>query len=1391
MGEILENNGQLPDESILKTIPGLAFVRQKDKGLQQRLNREILLMDEIPQPLPQEIEETPGNSLQPTDLAYVIYTSGSTGKPKGVLVRHNNLVNQLAGLQKDFALDSSIHYMLLTALTFDVSLMHIFSPLTTGAKLFLPEEQTKKDPVQLWQFVLKKRIDILNTVPAFMELLLRDLPAGVYLRYLFIGGDILSKELYSRLARTLPAVEIINIYGPTETTINAALYRCRAGTLDESAGTIPIGKPLPNYRIYILDRNFSLAPIGAVGELCIAGAGTARGYLNNPELTKEKFCLRRPGGALFEKTAPVKHLDSPRKNFSLEMPRGSSYRSNRSYRSYISYLSYKTPGKIHMPRQSHHLPLTIYRTGDLASWLPDGNIEFHGRIDRQVKIRGIRIEPGEIENRLLAHERIQEAIVTVQQDNQGNKRLCAYYRETRQQEPQLWPSIGEYFIWDDLMYYAMTHDESRNKRFQAAINRHVRDKVVLDVGTGRDAVLARFCAQAGAKKVYAVELLEQACQAARQTVKKLGLQDKIQVIQGDITKVKLPGKVDVCVANQCGTIGSSEGAIILHNIALRHLEDHGVVIPAKCITKMAAISLPAALHSSMGFAQLPGRYVEKIFQQYGHQFDLRLCIKNFPRTHIVSTTGVFENLNFSEINEIENSTRICLTLREDAVIDGFLLWLNLYTFDHDDGLIDTLAEEYVWLPLLVPVFSPAVKVTQADTIEVECLRTLSENGLSPDYRVRGKVKRARGEDIEFDYGMPRVGLAVQHHPFYEKLFNDGKIHLPAEQQSIGPDALRDYLSGQLPGYMVPSDFIRLEKFPMTAAGKIDIHALPGFHHREIESHIDQAPRDNLEKKLAEIWGEVLQLPPGAEIGIDNNFFHMGGNSLSAIVLTGEVHKIFDIRIPLATLFQSPTIGGLARYIRETAKEKHMARHQHIPIQPVEEKEYYKCSFAQKRLYIEQQKEIDSMAYNMPVNLELEGEPDKNKLERVFKSLLQRHENLRTSFEVLGDNVVQKIHRDIQFEIKYYPDPKSQELRVKSCIDSFIRPFDLSRAPLLRVGMIELPGKEDRYLLMVDMHHIITDGISMAILVKEFSALYPGRGLPAVKTRYRDFSEWQNRLFRSPEIKKQEEYWLKQYEDNVPVSDLPTDYPRSCAPGFKGETFASEIDGKKTAQIRQLVSETGTTLHILLLAVFTILISKYSGQEDIVVGFGVSGRRHSDLEHVMGMFVNMTPARNQPQKNMSFIEFLQKVKTNALDAYENQDYPFEELLKKLNLQGKTGTRPFFDVVFQTQNVRIPGFEIKGLAIKPYEYDENKTIRFNFLFTILETGDKTGDRLDIRILYSPGLFKPSTVQKIAENFREVIDQVLDNNNIQLEHITISNIFVEVESTIFKEDHSDFTF
>ncbi|MCP5050905.1 MAG: polyketide synthase, partial [bacterium] len=280
--------------------------------------------------------------------------------------------------------------------------------------------------------------------------------------------------------------------------------------------------------------------------------------------------------------------------------------------------------------------------------------------------------------------------------------------------------------------------------------------------------------------------------------------------------------------------------------------------------------------------------------------------------------------------------------------------------------------------------------------------------------------------------------------------------------------------------------------------------------------------------------------------------------------------------------------------------------------------------------------------------------------------------------------VQRVHDKVEFAIEYYEPNQDQPAPRAPRPASFVRPFDLSNAPLLRVGLTEL--EQEKHILLVDMHHIITDGTSMAILIEEFMALYSGRELPPLRLQYKDYSEWQVRTngSRGAIIKNQEEYWLKRFSDSIPQLDFPTDYTRPEEWNYAGDAIVFEIPPQKTAKIKEMVLETGTTLYIVFLAVTSIVLSKYTMRQDIVVGTGVAGRTHADLEHVIGMFVNMLAIRSYPRENKGFHEFLEEVRENALDAFENQDYQFDELVKRLNLTGESGRNPLFDVEFTFQN-----------------------------------------------------------------------------------------------------------
>jgi amino acid adenylation domain-containing protein len=962
-----------------------------------------------------------GRNSQPNDLAYIMFTSGTTGKPKGVMTHQAGMLNHLYAKINDLSINAGDIIAQTVTACFVISIWQFLAALLTGGSICIICKEITLDPTRFLRVLQRQQVTVLEIVPSLITTLLEAAlqetnKALNRLRWMISTGEPLNVPLVRKWYQHYPGIKLLNAYGCTETSDDIAHYIVNE-IPPKTQTTIPIGKPLQNLHIYILDKHLSLCPLGVTGEICAAGIGVSKGYWQDEPKTKQAFI-------------PNPYLD-----------------------------------EIKDPAYA-----ALYKTGDLGYFKPDGNIECLGRRDYQVKIRGNRVELGEIQHQLLNHDTIKAAVVIDRQDKTGNKYLCAYI----------------------------------------------------------------VAAQASA-------------------------------------------------------------------------------------------------------------------------------------------------------------------------------------------------------------------------------------------------------------------------------------HLP------GTGELKEYLARELPDYMIPSFIVHLENIPLTANGKVDKKALPEPEIKPADRYA--APMDSTEEKLVEIWSEVLGIEKH-KIDINSNFFHSGGHSLKAILTAAKIHQQLNVKIPLAELFRTPTIKGLSRYIRDTEQEKYKA------VEPVEKKEYYTLSSAQKRLHVLQQMDVNSTAYNLTSIVCLEGVLDKTILDVAFHELIKRHESLRTSFKVIKGEAIQTIQDEVEFEIEYDDIqlkgasnrckwkkepfgqintcggqyPKSQNPRAKSYIYSFIRPFDLSQSPLLRVGLLQHPDDAaarqnenpgTRQLLMIDIHHIISDGYSLQLLVLELMKLYSKEKLPRVRVQYRDYCEWSNQKNQGEHIKNQESYWLKEFTGQIPVLCLPFDFNSPAVADCEGNAITFEIDAEHTKTLRRILSKEGITLSTALLAIYYILLAKYSGQEDIIIGIATVGRTHADLQNTAGMFVNMVPARNQPKENITFADFLTQVKENLLKAYENQDYPYEELIKQLKLPRTPGRDPLIDAAFTLQDFdnkknHDQVLQISGLKIIPYPYEPANS---SFPLDLEPFEEK--NTISLRLRYFVNLFKKSTINTIARHFLEVLKQVLENINIKIKDIKISFQLSPSKRDILQKDDKDFNF
>jgi amino acid adenylation domain-containing protein len=980
------------------------MVSKDDGRIEIDIHRELMKSPIQPaHPAPSVHSSHSNHSNHP---CYIIYTSGTTGEPRGAVVPHGAIINRMYWLQERFAFDETDVILRKTPITFDVSVCEMTRWMLGGGRMSILPGGEEKDPAPITRAIIKHGVTVIEFVPPMLTLFLdfiRDVKltdSVNVLRWVFVGGEAAGAPLVNTFNRMLyhtNGTRLINAYGPTEAAVDVTVFDC---SLLEKPGTVPIGKPIANTRILMLDRSGRLQPIGVSGELCISGKSLALGYLNRPELTAEKFV--------------------------------------------ISHLS------LVISNPNDQCPVTndrFYHTGDLARWLPDGTIEFLGRIDQQVKIRGIRIEPGEVERHLSDHPAIKAAVV--------------------------------------------------------------------------------------------------------------------------ITRRDLPGQKD-----------NGRGG--------------------------------------------PG-------------------------------------------------------------------------------------EQYL------------------------CAYIVVEEETAPGQSIVGE--------------------------------------------------LREFLNLRVPEYMVPAYFVPLDAVPITAHGKVDTKALPepGAENRG-EKYT--APRDWVEEKLVEIWSEILGKNK-ERISIDANFFHLGGHSLRAVVMAANIHKVFDCRIPVAEIFKTPFIRGLAGYIRLHEKENHNS------IEAAEKRDYYPLSSSQKRLYVLYSMDEDGVGYNMPIAMELNGKLDRGLLENTFRQLIRRHESLRTSFITVNEEPAQKIHARLPFEVWFFKKAPSGQwsiilddiefLQTKlpprslyshyvpkpvpmtTIIENFIYPFVLTRPPLLRAGLMQV--EEEKHVLLVDMHHIVSDGVSTAILIDDFISLYSGKTLEPLRLQYKDFSQWQHRQEKREEFSKQADFWLEQFKGEIPVLDLPADFPRPAVRDFGGNTLHFELGIEETRALTKTAQKEGVTLFMLLLALYTVFLNKVSNQSDIVVGTPAAGRRHVDLEPIIGLFIDTLALRNRPMGEYPFNHFLGILKKRTLACFENQDYHFEDIVEKVAIKRDSSRNPLFDTMFilDTMDLEMQTAQLADLEVRTYQY-ETESSKFDLTLTTVEAGP----RLSMEFEYSTALFKKSTVERFISYFKRILGAVLQDRHREIRRI-----------------------
>ena len=559
--------------------------------------------------------------------------------------------------------------------------------------------------------------------------------------------------------------------------------------------------------------------------------------------------------------------------------------------------------------------------------------------------------------------------------------------------------------------------------------------------------------------------------------------------------------------------------------------------------------------------------------------------------------------------------------------------------------------------------------------------------------------------------------------------------------------LQTALKTKLPDYMVPRIWVQLEEIPITSNGKINKRALPEPSISDLSSFEYVAPSSFTEIKIIELLAELLKLDKDL-ISTKANIIELGVHSLKAMSLLAKLKKTYKVQIPFSTIFTIGSIEELAYYI------DHVEELNQEEIEKAPSAKWYPASPSQKRLFALQKVNITSVAYNIQEAVEIPDNFKENQIQEAFKVLVDRHESLRTSFMIKEGEVFQKIHDKIELPFKIISEKEvDKELRV------FNKAFDLEKGPLFRIKFIK-----EQNVVLLNMHHIITDGRSQTILGNELLAILEGQNLLPITLQYKDYAYWLSLPKQQENLLTKENYWVNRFSEEVPDLKLPFDFQRTNKQDYLGKSIAFKLSKENTQFLRELSEKNRTTLYANILTIWSVLLSKLGAVEDLVIGTPVLGRNNDSLMNLVGMFVNTVPVRLYPKGDLTFSEYLKEVGNSAIKDFENQEYPFEAILEALNYKVDISRNPLFDTMFNL--ISDEDIEIENTEIHEEGVIRSNTIESKFDLN-LKAFDLTDDLL-FTLDYRTSLFTDKTIENIVKRLHQIVTVFRGNSEIYLREV-----------------------